>query len=81
MRHVWKIAAATVTVSGYTGVYDAAAHGATGSATSFYLPLGRVQRAVRLIQTTQNPEGGWRYQPQPYDAGSKSAVPHTSPFI
>ena len=26
------------------------AGGATGSATSFYLPLGRVQRAVRLIQ-------------------------------
>src|SRR6185295_12270014 len=26
-------ATATVTVNGYTGVYDAAAHGATGSAT------------------------------------------------
>ena len=27
-----------------------------------------LQRAVRLIQTTQNPEGGWRYQPAPVDA-------------
>jgi hypothetical protein len=27
-----------------------------------------LQRAVRLIQTTQNPEGGWRYQPAPLDA-------------
>jgi hypothetical protein len=28
----------------------------------------RLQRAVRLIEKTQNPEGGWRYQPVPYDA-------------
>ncbi|MGH7177636.1 MAG: prenyltransferase/squalene oxidase repeat-containing protein [Tepidisphaeraceae bacterium] len=28
----------------------------------------KLQRAVRLIQKTQNPEGGWRYQPVPYDA-------------
>jgi hypothetical protein len=28
----------------------------------------KLQRAVQLIQKTQNPEGGWRYQPQPYDA-------------
>jgi len=27
-----------------------------------------LQRAVRLIQSTQNPEGGWRYQPAPLDA-------------
>jgi hypothetical protein len=26
-----------------------------------------LQRAVRLIQTTQSPEGGWRYQPVPVD--------------
>jgi hypothetical protein len=25
-------------------------------------------RAVRLIETTQNDEGGWRYNPVPYDA-------------
>jgi len=25
-------------------------------------------KAVRLIAGTQNPEGGWRYQPRPYDA-------------
>ena len=27
-----------------------------------------LQKAVRLIITTQNPEGGWRYQPRPFDA-------------
>ncbi len=28
----------------------------------------KLQKAVRLIQKTQNPEGGWRYQPAPIDA-------------
>jgi prenyltransferase beta subunit len=28
----------------------------------------KLQRAVHLIETTQNAEGGWRYQPMPYDA-------------
>jgi hypothetical protein len=28
----------------------------------------KLTRAVRLIQKTQNPQGGWRYQPVPYDA-------------
>ncbi len=28
----------------------------------------RLQKAVRLIQKTQNNEGGWRYQPAPFDA-------------
>ncbi|HEY0007518.1 MAG TPA: prenyltransferase/squalene oxidase repeat-containing protein, partial [Tepidisphaeraceae bacterium] len=28
----------------------------------------KLQKAVRLIQKSQNPEGGWRYQPVPYDA-------------
>src|SRR5688572_21228977 len=28
----------------------------------------KLQKAVRLIQKTQNREGGWRYQPVPYDA-------------
>ena len=28
----------------------------------------KLQKAVRLIERTQNPEGGWRYQPVPYDA-------------
>jgi len=28
----------------------------------------KLQKAVQLIQKTQNAEGGWRYQPQPYDA-------------
>src|SRR4051794_7140033 len=28
----------------------------------------KLQRAVRLIEQTQNKEGGWRYQPVPFDA-------------
>ena len=28
----------------------------------------KLQRAVHLIETTQNPAGGWRYQPVPIDA-------------
>jgi hypothetical protein len=28
----------------------------------------KLQMAVRLIERTQNKEGGWRYQPAPYDA-------------
>jgi prenyltransferase beta subunit len=28
----------------------------------------KLQKAVRLIQRTQNREGGWRYMPVPYDA-------------
>ncbi|HEX8522030.1 MAG TPA: prenyltransferase/squalene oxidase repeat-containing protein [Tepidisphaeraceae bacterium] len=28
----------------------------------------KLQRAVRLIERTQNTEGGWRYQPVPFDA-------------
>jgi Squalene-hopene cyclase C-terminal domain/Prenyltransferase and squalene oxidase repeat len=28
----------------------------------------KLQRAVHLIETTQNPQGGWRYQPAPLDA-------------
>jgi hypothetical protein len=28
----------------------------------------KLQRAVRLIEKSQNPQGGWRYQPVPYDA-------------
>jgi hypothetical protein len=28
----------------------------------------KLQKAVRLTQKTQNPEGGWRYQPAPMDA-------------
>jgi hypothetical protein len=28
----------------------------------------RLQKAVRLIERTQNREGGWRYMPVPYDA-------------
>ncbi len=29
---------------------------------------GTIERAVRLIETTQNGEGGWRYDPKPDQA-------------
>jgi S1-C subfamily serine protease len=45
------------------------AGGATGSATSFYLPLGRVQRAVRLIQ-----------QGRPVTRGTIGAEFHYRPY-
>jgi prenyltransferase beta subunit len=28
----------------------------------------KLQKAIKLIEKTQNSEGGWRYQPAPYDA-------------
>ena len=28
----------------------------------------KLERAIKLIERTQNPEGGWRYQPAPLDA-------------
>lgn len=31
-------------------------------------------RAVRLIETTQNEEGGWRYNPLPYDADTSVTI-------
>ena len=46
------------------------AGGATGSATSFYLPLGRVQRAVRLIQQSKPVTRGTigtEFHYRPYD--------------
>jgi len=32
----------------------------------------KLERAVRLIERSQNPEGGWRYQPVPADATFRS---------
>ena len=46
------------------------AGGSTGSATSFYLPLGRVQRAVRLIQQSKpitRGTIGTEFRYRPYD--------------
>ena len=46
------------------------AGGATGSATSFYLPLGRVQRALRLIQQSKaitRGTIGTEFRYRPYD--------------
>jgi pro-apoptotic serine protease NMA111 len=46
------------------------AGGSTGSATSFYLPLGRVQRAVRLIQQSKpitRGTIGTEFHYRPYD--------------
>lgn len=49
---------------GFATVFLGEVYGMTGD-DSIKEPL---QNAVKLIQKTQNPEGGWRYQPVPYDA-------------
>ena len=49
---------------GFATLFLAEVYGMTGDEQV----KDKLQRAVRLIQRTQNPEGGWRYQPVPYDA-------------
>jgi hypothetical protein len=49
---------------GFATLFLAEVYGMTGDERVKDL----LQRAVRLIQKSQNPEGGWRYQPAPLDA-------------
>jgi hypothetical protein len=49
---------------GFAALFLAEVYGMTGDENV----KEKLQRAIRLIQKTQNPEGGWRYQPVPYDA-------------
>jgi hypothetical protein len=49
---------------GFASLFLAEVYGMTGDEQV----KDKLQRAVRLIQRTQNAEGGWRYQPVPYDA-------------
>ncbi len=49
---------------GFATLFLAEVYGMTGDEQV----KDRLQRAIRLIQKTQNREGGWRYQPVPYDA-------------
>jgi prenyltransferase beta subunit len=49
---------------GFATLFLAEVYGMTGDEAV----KEKLQRAVRLIQNTQNREGGWRYQPVPYDA-------------
>jgi prenyltransferase beta subunit len=49
---------------GFATLFLAEVYGMTGDESV----KEKLQKAVRLIQKTQNPEGGWRYQPVPYDA-------------
>jgi hypothetical protein len=49
---------------GFAALFLAEVYGMTGDE----MVKERLQRAVRLIQKTQNPQGGWRYMPVPYDA-------------
>jgi hypothetical protein len=49
---------------GFATLFLGEVYGMTGDETV----KEKLQKAVRLIQKTQNPEGGWRYQPVPYDA-------------
>ena len=49
---------------GFATLFLAEVYGMTGDE----MVKEKLQRAVRLIQKTQNPQGGWRYMPVPYDA-------------
>jgi hypothetical protein len=49
---------------GFAALFLAEIYGMTGDENV----KEKLQKAIRLIQKTQNPEGGWRYQPVPYDA-------------
>ena len=49
---------------GFATLFLGEVYGMTGDETV----KEKLQKAVRLIEKTQNPEGGWRYQPAPYDA-------------
>jgi hypothetical protein len=49
---------------GFATLFLAEVYGMTGDENV----KEKLQKAIRLIQKTQNPEGGWRYQPVPYDA-------------
>jgi hypothetical protein len=49
---------------GFATLFLGELYGMTGDETI----KEKLQRAVHLIESTQNPQGGWRYQPVPYDA-------------
>jgi Prenyltransferase and squalene oxidase repeat len=49
---------------GFATLFLGEVYGMTGDARTREALL----KAIRLIVTTQNPEGGWRYQPRPFDA-------------
>jgi hypothetical protein len=49
---------------GFATLFLGEIYGMTGDETI----KEKLQRAVHLIETTQNPQGGWRYQPVPFDA-------------
>lgn len=49
---------------GFAALFLAEVYGMTGDE----LVKEKLQKAIRLIEKTQNPQGGWRYQPVPADA-------------
>ncbi|HZL36979.1 MAG TPA: prenyltransferase/squalene oxidase repeat-containing protein [Tepidisphaeraceae bacterium] len=49
---------------GFATLFLAEVYGMTGDEAV----KEKLQKAIHLIEHTQNPEGGWRYQPAPYDA-------------
>jgi hypothetical protein len=49
---------------GFATLFLAEVYGMTGDE----VVKEKLQKAIRLIQRTQNPQGGWRYMPVPYDA-------------
>jgi hypothetical protein len=53
---------------GFATLFLAEAHGMVPNGALRDRLKGTLGRAVNLIIKSQNPEGGWRYQPQPRDA-------------
>lgn len=49
---------------GFATLFLAEVYGMTGDE----MVRERLQKAIRLIHQSQNPQGGWRYTPQPVDA-------------
>lgn len=49
---------------GFATLFLAEVYGMTGDE----MVRERLQKAIRLIHAAQNPQGGWRYSPQPLDA-------------
>ena len=53
---------------GYAALFLGELYGMSGDAATRDRLRETLRRAVRLMVDTQNPEGGWRYQPRPFDA-------------
>src|SRR5262245_20197213 len=53
---------------GFATLFIAEVHGMVPGKKSKEEVKGALERAVKLIIASQSPQGGWRYNPQPFDA-------------